>query len=266
MNNIVLIKFGGSLITNKDVAFTAKKEIINALAKEFYAVKENFPEINFILGHGSGSFGHNVAKKYNTRKGVHTPEAWRGFVEVWQAARTLNTIFMETFLENHINCMAFPPSSIIQAKSGEAALFFLPPLLSALSSGVTPVLYGDVVFDEMLGGTIFSTEDIFFYLSQNLPVQKILLAGIESAIFEDFPKRTSPIPKITQDNHTQFASKIGQSASPDVTGGMIEKVRVMMELINKNPSLQIHIFSAEKTGNITKILNQEPIGTKLERE
>ncbi len=266
MKEIVFIKFGGSLITDKDIPFTPRPAILNQVSLEFKSIQAAYPDTSFILGHGSGSFGHNVAKKYQTRTGVKTAADWKGFVAVWSAARRLNTLFLEAFLKNDVPCMAFPPSSILTAHNGKASAAHLLSLQAALQHGIIPIVYGDVVFDETRGGTILSTEDIFFYLTQHFCVQRILLCGIEPAIYADFPNNQEPILKITPDTFPVLKQKIGHSASPDVTGGMIEKVRLMVDLIRIQPHLKIHIFSAAEPGNIQKILGDEPIGTRLERE
>ena len=36
---------------------------------------------HLIIGHGSGSFGHYMASKYGTRRGVNGPEQWMGFAK-----------------------------------------------------------------------------------------------------------------------------------------------------------------------------------------
>ncbi len=151
MKNVMLIKFGGSLITDKDQPFTAKPQMLDQLACEFREIKTAFPETNFILGHGSGSFGHNVAKKYKTRSGIKKPSDWQGFVEVWAAARSLNTIFLDAFLKNKVNCISFPPSGIFKSNKGLASAAFLDPMIAALEAGITPILYGDVIFDDSNG-------------------------------------------------------------------------------------------------------------------
>jgi isopentenyl phosphate kinase len=173
---------------------------------------------------------------------------------------------VETFLQNNINCISFPPSSIFKSDNGRATHAYLEPLIASLNAGITPILYGDVIFDDSRGGTILSTEDIFFYLTKYFNVQQILLSGIEPAIFSDFPQNNNPISKITLQNFSALEQKIGHSASPDVTGGMIEKVRLMMDLIKTHPHLKINIFSASIPGNMEKILRNEAIGTTLIRE
>lgn len=39
---------------------------------------------------------------------------------------------------------------------------------AALKAGIVPVVHGDVSFDEELGGTVASTEDIFAFLAREM--------------------------------------------------------------------------------------------------
>ena len=73
----------------------------------------------------------------------------------------------------------------------------LAPLKSALANKLLPVIHGDVVFDEARGGTILSTEDLFTHLAHQLHPKRILLAGLEAGVWEDFPARTHLIEEIT---------------------------------------------------------------------
>lgn len=41
-------------------------------------------------------------------------------------------------------------------------------LQAALSAGVVPVVHGDVAFDQELGGTVASTEEIFAFLARDM--------------------------------------------------------------------------------------------------
>ena len=266
MNDLVFIKWGGSLITNKNQPMTARKETIQELSLELANIILNHKDTNFILGHGSGSFGHSVAKIHGTRNGIYSPAQWRGFSDVWHAARELNNIIMESLFEAGISSMAFPPSATFSTNNREISKYNFLPLLSALKERILPVIYGDVVFDDEIGGSILSTEDVFFYLAKKLYPSRILLAGLEEAIWLDFPENTNPIKKISLENFDSIQDKIGLSASPDVTGGMIEKVKIMLNLTTEISGLKITIFSGNESGNISRILNNQQIGTCIERE
>ena len=266
MDDLVFIKWGGSLITEKDKPLTQRAEVIKDLSLELADLIRDNPTTKFVLGHGSGSFGHSVAKQYHTFEGVHSSAGWQGFTEVWYTARTLNNIIMNSLQKSGIACMTFQPSSSFFTKNRQIQDYFDRPIIRALESKILPVVYGDVVFDEILGGSILSTEDIFNFLAKKLLPSKILLAGLEESIWSDFPEKNNRISKITNANFDLIKKNIGKSTSVDVTGGMIEKVRIMLDLINVIPNLKIAIFSGNTEGNITRAFKNQEIGTWLERE
>jgi len=266
MNNLIYIKWGGSLITDKSTAFTAKKEIISSLCEEFSDLIKTFPDKKFILGHGSGSFGHFVANKYETKKGIKNQEQWEGFLDVWSAVRQLNQIVIQCLMDFHIPCLSIPPSVTFIAKNGRPSLLFQEPFKYALDANIIPVVFGDVIFDSEIKGTIFSTEDVFFHLAHHFQPDLILLSGIEEGIFSDFPEKNQLIPRITPSNFHDLKKSIGGSKNIDVTGGMLGKVESMINLVDELPDLKIGIFSSEKRGNLEKALKSQEIGTWIEKD
>lgn len=261
--DLVLLKLGGSLITDKLSAFTPRREVLARLAIEISSAIEEQPGLRLVLGHGSGSFGHVPAARYNTRAGVHTAQEWSGFVEVWKEARALNQIVLEELLRAGLPAVALPPSAAVIAEDGRVAAWQLEPLHAALGAGLLPVINGDVIFDRQRGGTILSTEDLFYYLAQRENVRLILLAGQEEGVWEDFPACTRLLEEITPDGYAQVAGALGGSAAVDVTGGMLEKVTSMLALLRRRPGLQIAIFSGKSPGLVRQALLGRLPGTVL---
>ncbi len=72
--SLVFLKFGGSLITDKQRPRAPRPEVLERLAGEIGRALKKHPDIRLVLGNGAGSFGHSSAKKYGTRQGVHTAQ------------------------------------------------------------------------------------------------------------------------------------------------------------------------------------------------
>ena len=263
MSELVFLKLGGSLITDKTTPRTPRREVIARLAAEIQTTRQAQSDLRVILGHGSGSFGHVPAKKHGTRQGVDSPAGWRGFAEVWYEAATLNRIVIEALHAAGLPGVSFPASASATAKDGQVAAWNLTPLTAALENGLLPVVYGDVVFDEVRGGTILSTEDIFTHLARQLHPQQILLAGIDAGVWADFPACTQLIPEITPQNWDSVAASLGGSAATDVTGGMQSKVRAMLALAVAIPGLEIAIFNGDPPENLAAALRGESRGTRI---
>lgn len=262
-HELILLKLGGSLITDKDKEYTPRLDKLRELSLEIKAALDSAPGLSLILGHGSGSFGHVAAKKHGTRNGVQTKEQWLGFTEVRYQAAELNRFVLQSLLEAGIPALPFPPSASMVSKDRKVIHHNIETIRRALSAGLLPVVQGDVAFDDSLGGTILSTEDVFTFLVEQFPTSRILLAGIEAGVWEDFPARTRLVKQIQLTDYESKRSGIQGSASTDVTGGMKAKVEEMLSLIRTHDGLTAQIFTAEEPGMLTRALRGENVGTLL---
>jgi isopentenyl phosphate kinase len=263
MQSLVFLKLGGALITEKTQAHTPRPEVISRLAKELKDALAIDPELGLVLGHGSGSFGHVAAAKYQTQAGVHTPHQWEGFVDVWHEARALNQIMLELMVTAGLPVLAFPPSAGAIAEDGILSHWDTRALEAALNNHLIPVLNGDVAFDAKRGGTILSTETVFAYLAQKIKPARIALAGIEPGVWQNFPQRDRIIPVITPQNFPSLEPGLKGSSGIDVTGGMAHKVSSMLNLVKSIPGLEITIFSGEEPGCIRQVLQNKSCGTVI---
>jgi isopentenyl phosphate kinase len=188
---------------------------------------------------------------------------WLGFSEVWYQASALNRFVMDSLHTAGVPALALAPVAAVTAKDGKVADWDLGPLQAALSAGLVPVVYGDVIFDTVRGGTILSTEDLFEHLAHELRPQRILLAGLEGAVWADFPARQQRVEKITPASFDGVKAGVGASHGADVTGGMESKVRQMLALVTEIPGLTVQIFSGETPGNVQRVLQGENLGTEI---
>lgn len=263
MSRMVFLKLGGSLITDKDHANIALVDQIDALCHEIALAMYEDLGLTLILGHGSGSFGHHAAKKFNTRQGVGKPEEWHGFVEVASRARELNQIVVNRLLHAGLKGVSISPFSGILSKNHEILTWDTTILEESIKRRLIPVVYGDVVLDDQLGGTIFSTEEVFSILAKKFMPDEILLAGREDGIWDDFPSCTRLVKEINPDKTRFNGPALQGSASIDVTGGMFSKVEEMSALVRMQPNLVIRIFSGRKPGNLLDALRGIRIGTTI---
>ena len=257
---LAFLKLGGSLITDKTRPYTVRPETLDDLASQIASALAERPDLRLILGHGSGSFGHQAASQFGTRHGVSGPEAWRGFAEVWYQASALNRLVIEALRRAGLPAITISPLSTVTAHDAKVFIWDLYPIQTALVRGLLPVVHGDVIFDEARGGTILSTEDLFAHLAPLLRPQRILLAGLEEGVWQDFPARTRLIPVLSAAN---LPPSFGEAQGADVTGGMRAKVSQVLALLEQVPGLEGLIFSGEQPGNIRRALAGENPGTRL---
>ena len=276
MKELVFLKLGGSLITDKTKPYTPLLEMMDDLALQIATSLRSQTDLRLVIGHGAGSFGHVAASEYKTRDGYPRPsplihrerdtteeDYWKGFAQVWFQASSLNRHVMEALHKAGLRTIALPPSGSVIASDGQVAVWETTPIRMALAAGIVPVIFGDVVFDEVRGGTILSTENLFAYLVKAMAPDRVLLAGLEDAVWEDFPARTRRIERITPETFEEIKHRVGGSVAADVTGGMEAKVREMLDLAQENPGLKIQIFSGTQPGNLVRALFGETLGTEI---
>ena len=260
---LIFLKLGGSLITDKTKPLTARPKIIRRMAEDIKEILEENPEFQLLIGHGSGSFGHTIADEYHTQKGGWDRQYWQGFCKVWYAARELNQLVVEIFHQEGLPIIAFPPSAAVIAGDKEFSSWDIRPIEFALSQKLIPLVQGDVIFDTEIGGTIFSTEKSFQYLCRKLNPDRILLAGLDKGVYKDATNKDDLYKIITPETFDEIHSNLSGADAVDVTGGMMAKVQLMLSLVKEQPSLLIQIFSGLEPGNIKKVLEDNILGTLI---
>jgi isopentenyl phosphate kinase len=263
LSELVLLKLGGSVITDKTRPFTARLDVIERLATEIRnALDERGDDLQMIIGHGAGSFGHEVATKYQTHQGAISAESWPGFAEVAAAAAELNNIVMKLLRKVGIPAIKFQPSASTRTRGDQLMYFETFPIKEVLSHNLVPVIYGDVSVDAAQGMSIVSTEKLFDNLARELSPARIILAGHVDGVYVDDPL-TNPeaelIDSIDSSNWDEVREILGGSHGVDVTGGMFTKVREMYRLTVAMPPMQAMIMSAEEPGHLEAVLKGQMV-------
>lgn len=258
MPELIFLKLGGSLLTDKTRPQTLRGDVLARLASEIAgALADRADPLaqadwRLLIGHGSGSFGHMAARTHNTRAGVSSPEDWRGYAETARAAALLNRHVVDALWEAGVPALAVQPSASAQCHDGELLVLEERPIRVGLEHGLTPVVYGDVALDTVRGGTIIATEEIFAWLAPRLRPTRVILVGEVAGVLTADPasgRAGEVIPEITPETLPGVAQALGGSRGVDVTGGMVAKVREMLALVQATPALtSVQIISGLTPG------------------
>ena len=262
---IILLKFGGSIITNDDQFESFKKETVINLMKQISKLSDDF---QFIIVHGAGSFGHYHAKKYNLKQGFKEKGQLLGLVETHQSMLKLNSFLLDTIQEiGGIYPVSFSPINIVKTRDGSIISFDLENIKETLDLGLTPILFGDVVFDESLRFTILSGDKIVPYLAEKLTPIKIIMLTDVTGVYDDNPKK-KPEAKLLAEinlNDTALLQKISANASSGktrVTGEMEKKLLELKEVVKEGIETWI-ISGLEDQSLYNKLAHSDNKGTKL---
>ncbi|MCL6429363.1 MAG: isopentenyl phosphate kinase family protein [Anaerolineae bacterium] len=260
----VYLKLGGSLITDKTRRETPRLDVLRRLCHEIVSGLGARPGLRLVLGHGSGSYGHFAAERYGVHLGC--PTDWRGYAETAAAAARLNRLVVDSCLEAGVPAASLQPSASARTREGRLEELATWPVEVLLQRGLVPVVYGDVAIDETQGCAIIATEQVFAFLARRIPPKRILLAGEVDGVYTDDPHRVPSarrIPLLTPAAWQESAHQLAGARGFDVTGGMRSKVRLMLELVESLPGLEVSIFSGTEPGRVEAALVGEAGGTTL---
>lgn len=257
MKELVFCKLGGSVITDKARAETARPDVIARLASEIARSLAARSNLRLVLGHGSGSFGHVAALRYGTRQGVRSAADWHGFCQVAAAAARLNRLVTDRLLEAGVPVWSLPPSASAWCSAGELVSLASQPVQIALDHGLVPLVHGDVALDDVWGGTIVSTEQVLSYLARRMPPARIILVSAVDGVYTADPSREPSaqlFPEITPETWASVRAALAGSHGTDVTGGMLSKVETMVHLVQDMPDLTAHVLSGLRPGALETLL------------
>jgi isopentenyl phosphate kinase len=234
MPDLILLKLGGSLITEKARPETPRREVIARLAGEIASAARE-THCRLIVGHGSGSFGHVAARESGIAAGLRSRDQLPGVSRTQERAAALHRIAIEALLAAGALPYSIAPSSCLISDAGRPAELAAGPLLLALDRGLLPVLYGDVVMDRAWGVSICSTENLFEILARTLldqgcTIRRALWLGETDGLYDSAGRtlpRLSPGDLAALEN---AAGAIGAPSGTDVTGGMRHRVETALAL------------------------------------
>lgn len=267
---VVLVKLGGSLITDKHLPSergegAARDEVIRRLAREIAEATAGGRPIRIVLGHGSGSFGHAESARHGVHRGLgreRDPDRARpeGVSRVQERAAALHHRVVVALLEAGLAPFSVAPSSTLVTSGGRPEAFAAEPLALALRSGLLPVVYGDVVMDRAQGCAIASTETVLLAAARELlhrdcPVRSALWAGTTEGVLDAGGR---PIPEVRADGASDALAAAGSAAGTDVTGGMRHRLEAALALARLGvPST---IFDATVPGRLGEALRDRAVG------
>ena len=222
---MILIKLGGSVITDKTQYRTFNKTAISRLCRE---IKNS--GVDTVIVHGGGSFGHVLAKEYGLQSGFRDPEQVPAVARVQYDMRELNLMVIKELLDAGIPAMSVPPGSCFMMDNGKLILEDPKVLLSASRLGIMPVLFGDVVFDKSRGFGICSGDQIMEILCGLFRPERVVFVSDVDGLFDKNPK-TNPDSKLFTEVTKELLEKISSNSNvDDVTGGVRAKMESMLRM------------------------------------
>ena len=240
----ILVKLGGSVITDKRGDCTVDRKALDSIATVLGA--SNFAGA---VVHGAGSCGHPEANRYGIARGVE-PSTRIGIPVTHESVVSLNREVVASLRREGLAAVGIHPLSTCTTEDGRIASFEEEPLRLLLGLGCVPVLHGDVVMDRVRGACIVSGDQLVAHLAPRLGFARVgLVTDVPGVIGPD----GEVVPRLSRANAGDLV--IGASGTTDVTGGMGGKVAELLGLADAG--VRSHVLAADR---ITDFLAGRPYG------
>jgi len=216
----VVLKLGGSVITEKDTPETVAQERLEAAAKTIGEAEVS----NLVVVHGGGSFGHPAAEAAGVSLTDGTTDT-AAIREIHAAMGRLNEAVLDALTEAGVPALPVRPFSAgYRTETGDVEM---PGggIQAMLEEGFVPVLHGDVFVTAEKGATIVSGDELVVSIAENLDAGAVGLCTTVPGVLDEEKK---VIPRI--EAFETVETVLGGSEATDVTGGMAGKVRALLGL------------------------------------
>lgn len=260
----IILKIGGSVITDKNEDLKPRTDAIDRIATEIQ--KANTRKL--IIVHGGGSFGHPRAQQYQIKDGLRDDSQKIGFAETHHVMTVLNGLLMDALIWHTVPAMSITPASVIITNRGRIQSFGETPVEKLLEMSLTPVMYGDAVLDSEIGFSILSGDQLVTALATRFNAERIIMGVDVDGLYDADPKieKTSRLLEhLTLEELRRLQGKLGKSTTCDVTGGMFGKMAELMPAVEQG--IPVAIINATQPNNIYMALKGEKVrGTTIEKE
>jgi isopentenyl phosphate kinase len=249
---MIIIKLGGSAITDKRKDFTPRKAVIEKTAEQLSNVNQGI-----VVVHGGGSYGHPLAKEYELHKGYRDVSQLQGLSQTRYSMTELNQLVVSCFIKRGIPAVSVQPSACFVCTNKRISSGFLEPVTRLLDLECVPVLYGDVVTDSELGFCILSGDQIISYLAETLKPEKVIFGLEVDGLYTKDPKYEDA--QLIQDISFSDLYTISGGETGDVTKGMKGKLAE----IGRIKGIEVNLINLTREGTLKKAVNGEVEGTRI---
>ena len=231
---MILIKLGGSIITNKQKPLSPRKKTIDSILKEIGKIKEPV-----IIVHGGGSYGHYWSVKYD----MHTKPAKtspKGVAIVKNSMVELNKIILDSAVKNKINSYCLPPTDFMNGN--KAIKSKILTIYDIAKSGLTPITFGDALWFGQKKSYILSGDVIMTTIGNILKPRLSLFVLDVDGVYSDLKTK-----KLIYDFKKEKPEI--KNNKMDVTGGMTRKITEANKMAKAG--LKVFFVNGNKPKRIT---------------
>ncbi len=226
---MILIKLGGSVITDKSEYRKFQREQVARLCREIADSGRNV-----MVVHGAGSYGHVIAKRYSLSRGLVAFSQVPAVAQVQYDVRELSSLVVREFLGAGIPAVSVPPGSCFVMDDGGLVAENTEAIRALAHIGVMPILFGDVVMDRRKGFGICSGDQLMELMSDIFRPERIVFVSDIDGLYSADPKTDAGAEFYPEVDRGILESVSSGSTVDDVTGGVVNKMESMLRMCSED--------------------------------
>ncbi|HXV38399.1 MAG TPA: isopentenyl phosphate kinase [Nitrosopumilaceae archaeon] len=245
---MILIKLGGSIITNKKKPLTPNVSAINRIASKLKKIKEPI-----IVIHGGGSFGHYWSVRYD----MHTKPAKynkKGISLVKNSMVALDKIILDSFLKNGLSPYCLPPTDFMLGNKVDQKK--VSEIAKIAKAGLVPISYGDVMWHGKNKFYILSGDRIMGIISKILKPRLVIFVLNVDGVYSNM--KTKKLLREIRREKTEISE-----VEMDVTGGMSRKIKEAISI--SKCGIKVFLVNGNKPNRIVNAVKGKFEGTLFKK-
>ena len=259
---LIILKLGGSVITDKRVPMKIRHNVIARIAREIKQYLSSNRQDKIIIIHGGGSIGHYLVKSLKVRE-----EGWPPlkYSIIANEMLRLSLTIAQAFIDQGIPATIIPTHSVFQLDKNKEIIFnpaVLDMLKGFLENNVVPILYGDAVLyreNSRSSFEVLSGDDIAWFLASKLKATKLLFATSVDGVYDRPPsEKNARLLEQVSLLKLSIDARLSDEGYYDVTGGMKNKLKAGLKYISELQNTMILIFNGLVEGNVYRALVDKP--------
>lgn len=222
---MMLVKLGGSVITDKTRYLTFRVDVLTRLVKEIVSAGQDV-----VLIHGAGSFGHVLASKHRIQDGYTNDSQVPAAAKVMEDVRDLNLRVMRVLNEGGLPSASLPPSAVATLKSGKLDVLDVNLFRRYLEVGISPVTFGDVALDSERRFGICSGDQLMERLAREFRPERVIFVSDIDGVFTADPASDPDARLMETVDRATLDSLPRTQRCADVTGSIFGKIETMLRI------------------------------------
>lgn len=249
----MVVKLGGSVITDKTVPFKVRDDVIAEMAGEISRSGRS----DLVIVHGGGSVGHYLADKLNIL-GSERPKPLDASYILLEMDK-LTARVASHLVEKGVPALTVPTHAVSRVDDQGNITIDESVVRLALSLGYTPLLKGDVVLGERKPLDILSGDALASRLALSLGAERLVMCMDQDGVIGPDAKLLPRVKLSEPYEHLLWPSEEGRM---DVTGGLAAKLRELEPVVKAGTP--VYFLSPFRPNRLLSALTGKPFrGTEV---